>query len=111
MSIYLILKVYLEGKESILPTRTRTSRDMMRNAVTRLVIVSSFMNAVGEVPYSIVYILNISSVQVSNLDLVYTITSYLIYLAMDLEIFVYYRLNRNYRNVLNGVLKKLFVCD
>lgn len=102
---------YLEGSDSQTPTRTRTSRDMMRNAVTRLVIVSSFMNAMGEVPYSIVYILDISSVRISNLDLVYTITSYLIYLAMNLDIFVYYRLNRNYRNVFKGVLKKLCVYE
>lgn len=70
-----------------------------------MVIFSSFLNISGEVPFSLIYILQISGVSVSQNF--HDLTGVLLYFSPALDIFVYYLFNKQFRRILNEFLDKL----
>lgn len=94
------------------PSRPNSSRKKNVRNMSRMVIVSSLLYAIGELPYGIFFILNVLIAKSPSLTMFSTISSIILYLVPSLDIFVYYFFNKLYRTVLNRYfwnVKKFFI--
>lgn len=94
------------------PSRPNSSRRRNVRNMSRMVIVSSLLYAIGELPYGIFFILNVLITKSPSLTMFSTISTIILYLVPSLDIFVYYFFNKLYRAVLNRYfwnVKKFFI--
>lgn len=73
-----------------------------------MVIFSSFMNAIGTIPYSVVFVVENAIYEQDKKGIIYNFSIMILHLLLGLDIFVYYFFNVNYREVFNCYLKKIF---
>lgn len=72
-----------------------------------MVIFSLFINVFGELPFGIVFTINFSGVSNPDLTMASQIANILILLPASLELIVYYRFNKLFKDVVDDFLKKL----
>lgn len=85
-------------------SKQSNSRRSNRSSLIRMVIFSSFLNALGTVPYSVVYIIQqiISHYMIS---LFFNLSIVLLYVLLALDTFVYYSFNKLYAKVLRSYFR------
>ena len=85
-------------------TATRTGSN---KSLIRMVIISSFMNAAGTLPYSLVYIAEQILTYHGTVGVVFNLSIALLYALLGLDTFVYYSFNKLYRQVLQGYINTI----
>lgn len=102
--------VYEPRKASVINNEVRTKSKNVSKNVTRMVIVSSLMNALLQIPHSAYYIkknLDYNNFKYMNENF-HIIVHLLLYSLPSLDIFCYYFFNRLFKKVLNRYFKNIF---
>lgn len=92
----------------VMPNKTLNS--MMTRNITRMVIVSTFISVLGQLPYSTTYIIQTYVGRSSTLSTASEYATILIILSPSLDFFSYYFFNKLFKNVLNGYFRKICCC-
>ena len=87
--------------------QNRNSLTMTKN-FTRMVIVSVFVNVIGQIPFSVCFILGYLGVNSPDYTLANTYSTFFIILVPGLDLFSYYLFNKLFRTVLNDYFKCIF---
>ena len=99
------------SKRASQPSKETRQMSLRRNTmkvtqnITRMVIVSLLVNAVGQLPYCISSLLQAFKVSTGMFQ-VYSI--FFLYFWPALDLIVYYFFNKLFRNVLNDYLKRIW---
>lgn len=85
----------------------RPNSHMANKFFTSMVIFSSFINILTQLPFSLCYIIGFAGLNSPTFSVVNTVSVFFILISPDLDLFLYYAYNKLYRNVLNNRLKKI----
>lgn len=102
--------VYEPRKASVINSEVKKKSKNVSKNVTRMVIVSSLMNALLQIPHSAYYIkqsLDYNNFKFMNENF-HAVVELLLYSLPSLDIFCYYFFNRLFRKVLNRYFKNIF---
>ena len=74
--------------------------------LTRMVVFSAFLNIIGLVPYSIIYILNRVVYSGNQVAVATDVSLVVMYMTIDLDFLIYYVFNKPFRKALKGYFNK-----
>lgn len=78
--------------------------------VTQMVIASVFMDILGQMPYSLLFILSLAGVKSPEFKMAMSLASFLVLVPPTLDFISYYFFNRLFQKTFNGYVGKIKKC-